>query len=218
MLLLGLVLIGLVATGSTGFVGLDIQRRDALTAVQYDRRQLGRRHVSQTLDNLQNLYFANITLGTPPQRLRMHIDTGSSDLWCNAPQSNLCSTSLHRCAISGTYDSTASSTYKFVNNDFNISYVDGTGALGDYVTDTISIGGQTITDFQFGVGTRSSSPEGVLGIGYAINEAQARRGRGRPYDNLPQRMLDNGLIKSNAYSEFDSVVKTLIAFSISNIS
>lgn len=207
-----LVLVGLAATGSTGIIGLDIQRRDSIDFVQYDRRHLGQRQVAQTLDNFQSLYFANITLGTPPQTLRMHIDTGSSDLWCNSPRSSLCTTRFRKCAVSGTYDSTASSTYKLVNNNFNISYMDGTGALGDYVTDSISIGSQTITDFQFGVGTRSSSPEGVLGIGYSINEAQVNRGRGRPYGNLPQRMVDDGLTKSNAYSKFGLLVKYWLAF------
>ncbi len=203
MLLLGLALVALAAAGSLGIVGLDIQRRDNVDFLLHDRRHLDRRHISETLDNLQSLYFANITLGTPPQRLRMHLDTGSSDLWCNSPQSNLCSSRFRNCAVSGTYDSTASSTYKLVNHGFNISYVDGTGAVGDYVTDTLDIGGQTITDFQFGVGTRSSSPEGVLGIGYALNEVQVNRGGGSPYANLPQHMVNNGLIKSNAYSESD---------------
>lgn len=203
MLLLGLVLALVAAAGSMGIVGLDIRRSDTPDFIQPGRRHLGRRQISQTLDNLQSLYFANVTLGTPPQTLRMHVDTGSSDLWCNSPQSNLCGTRTRNCAVSGTYDSKISSTYKFVNSGFNISYVDGTGAVGDYVTDTIGIGGQTMNNFQFGVGTRSSSPEGVLGIGYSISEVQVNRGLGTPYANLPQRMLENGLIRSNAYSEFD---------------
>jgi hypothetical protein len=72
----------------------------------------------------------------------MHIDTGSSDLWCNSASSSLCEQNPDPCTASGTYDSSSSSTYKLVNNDFNISYVDGSGAAGDYVTDTLSIGGQ----------------------------------------------------------------------------
>jgi Eukaryotic aspartyl protease len=204
MLLLSLVLTALVATFSTGFILVDIQREEApVDLVQHDRRHLDERQIAQILDNLRSLYFANITLGTPPQKLRMHVDTGSSDLWCNSPESTLCSTRFNKCAISGTYASSASSTYELVGSNFSISYQDGTGARGDYVTDTIGIGGMTIADFQFGVGSRSTSTEGILGIGYPINEAQVRRGGGRPYDNLPQRMAKDGLIKSNAYSEHD---------------
>ncbi len=207
MLLVVLTLVGLVVTGSFGIIGLDIQKSESVDFTKHDRHRFDQRQVSQTLDNYESLYFANITLGTPPQSLRMHLDTGSSDLWCNSPQSNLCATRSRRCNVSGTYDSTASSSYKFLNNNFNISYLDGSGALGDYVTDTIRIGGQTISDFQFGVGRRSSSPEGVLGIGYAINEVQVNRGRGSPYQNLPQRMVDEGFTKSNAYSKLDLLVE-----------
>lgn len=45
-----------------------------------------------------------------------------------------------------------------MSSDFNISYADGSGAAGDYVTDTLTIGGTTIKDFQFGIGFSSGSP------------------------------------------------------------
>lgn len=202
MLLLTLIVAGIMVARSVAVVQVDIQRRELVDVLEHDRARLSRRQtVSQTLDNLDTLYFANITLGTPPQNLRMHIDTGSSDLWCNSPRSTLCRSRFSSCEESGTYDSTASSTYKFVNDDFSISYLDGTGASGDYVSDTVGIGGQTINDLQFGVGNRSSSEQGVLGIGYTLNEVQVHRGSGVPYPNLPQLMVDTGLIKSNAYSK-----------------
>jgi hypothetical protein len=208
MLLLILVLAAWAATFSTGFIIVDIQREEnPVNLVRHDRQHLGQRQITQTLDNLKSLYFANITLGTPPQKLRMHVDTGSSDLWCNSPDSILCVTRFNSCATSGTYATSASSTYELINSNFSISYMDGTGARGDYVTDTIGIGGMTIAGFQFGVGVRSSSTEGILGIGYPSNEAQVRRGGGRPYDNLPQRMAKDGLIKSNAYSESECLLR-----------
>lgn len=42
--------------------------------------------------------------------------------------------------------------------------------------------------------------EGVLGIGYVANEVQATRNREEPYPNLPQALVDQGYINSNAYS------------------
>lgn len=39
-----------------------------------------------------------------------------------------------------------------------------------------------------------------MGIGYVTNEVQSTRNRGRPYPNLPQALVDDGFIKSNAYS------------------
>jgi hypothetical protein len=87
-----------------------------------------------------------------------------------------------------------------VNHKFNISYVDGSAASGDYVTDTLTIGGQTLQNFQFGVGTTSTSSEGVLGIGYTSNEIQVNRNQQQPYPNLPAAMVDAGFIQTNAYS------------------
>ena len=37
---------------------------------------------------------------------------------------------------------------------FNISYVDGTNALGDYAKETFNIGGTTVTDLEFAVLSR----------------------------------------------------------------
>lgn len=104
------------------------------------------------------LYYCNVSLGTPEQSLRLVLDTGSSDLWCNAPNSTVCSSQGDPCSLSGTYDSSASSTYSFVSSDFNISYADNSGASGDYVTDTLHIGDTTLQNFQFGVGFQSTSP------------------------------------------------------------
>ena len=78
--------------------------------------------------------------------------------------------------------------------------MDGSGASGDYVTDTFSIGGTTLESLQFGIGYTSSSVEGILGIGYQINEVQVGRAGKAAYNNLPAQMVADGLIQSNAYS------------------
>jgi hypothetical protein len=181
-------------------VGLDIQRRNVANPVAHDQLRRRAKTVQQTLDNLETLYFANATLGTPEQSFRLHIDTGSSDLWVNAASSRLCTERGNQCGDSGTYTANDSSTYQFVNNAFNISYVDGSGASGDYATDTFRFGGQTITDMQFGIGYTSTSPEGILGIGYTINEVQVNRFGLDEYPNLPQKLKDDGTINSVAYS------------------
>ncbi|BCR89079.1 pepsin-like aspartic protease [Aspergillus chevalieri] len=180
-------------------VPLGIQRKDIADPVHRDRMRRDQT-VGQKLDNEETLYFCNVTLGTPEQSLRLVLDTGSSDLWCNAANSTLCSSRGSPCRTSGSYDGDSSSTYSYVSSNFNISYADGSGAAGDYVTDTIHIGGVSIKDFQFGAGYSSSSSEGVLGIGYASNEVQVGRFGQSAYPNLPRAMVENGLINSNAYS------------------
>ncbi|KAG4034372.1 hypothetical protein MFRU_003g03390 [Monilinia fructicola] len=189
--------------GPAKVVGLDVVRKQVENPLARDKlRKLRRRSktVAATLDNEETLYFANGTLGTPAQKLRLHIDTGSSDLWVNTPSSTLCSSRGSPCKAAGTYSANSSSTYAFVSSDFNISYVDGSGASGDYVTDTFTIGGTTLDKLQFGIGYTSSSAEGILGIGYKINEVQVGRAGQSAYDNLPAQMVTDGLINSNAYS------------------
>ena len=183
-------------------ISLPIQRSqiDPVTAVTRDRQRLRKRQddsLTVELDNTLSLYFANVSLGTPAQDLRVHLDTGSSDLWVNLATSNLCRQGS--CA-GGTYDAGASSTHKSVNNDFNISYVDGSSASGDYVSDNMEFGGVTLDNFQFGTGETSTSAQGVLGIGYQLNEVQVNRAGGNPYPNLPVALKDAGHIASTVYS------------------
>lgn len=180
-------------------VRMDTERRHVPNP--HKRDQLRRRGtVTANLDNEETLYFINATLGTPAQSLRLHLDTGSSDLWVNTNSSTLCSQNSKPCSFAGTYNANSSSTYKYVGSYFNISYVDGSGASGDYVTDTISVGGTTVSDFQFGIGYKSTSSQGILGLGYKTNEVQVGRAGLAPYDNLPAKMAASGMINSNAYS------------------
>jgi hypothetical protein len=52
-------------------IGLDIERK-TVNPLDHDRGRRRKRAgtVSETLDNEETLYFANITLGTPAQSLR----------------------------------------------------------------------------------------------------------------------------------------------------
>ena len=189
----------LIQRNAPNVVGLATQRRAVRNPIKRDgirRRQT----VTESLDNEATLYFANVSLGTPAQDLRLHIDTGSSDLWAIAKSSRICSYRGDPCSTSGTYDANSSSTYKYVSDKFTVSYVDGSGASGDYATDDLSIGGKTVKALQFGIGYNSSSTEGILGIGYAADESQVNQGNRKGYSNLPQAMADGGLIQSNAYS------------------
>jgi hypothetical protein len=118
----------------------------------------------------------------------------------NTPSSNLCKQRGSPCSAAGTYTANSSSTYSYLSSDFNITYVDGSGATGDYVTDTLDIGGATLTGQQFGIGYTSSASEGILGVGYQLNEVQVGRLGMQAYDNVPAKMVTDKIISSNAYS------------------
>ncbi|GAB7354857.1 hypothetical protein MBLNU459_g5233t1 [Dothideomycetes sp. NU459] len=183
-------------------VEYEIQRKQVSNIIKRDQNRLRRRQtktITEKLDNEETLYFANVTMGTPAQSLRLHIDTGSSDLWVNTATSAFCSGRGSPCAIAGTYSPNSSSTYEYVNSLFNITYVDGSGSAGDYATDVVRIGGATLENQEFGIGYTSSSAEGIIGIGYAANEAIVEY-QTQTYANVPQKMVQAGLINSVAYS------------------
>lgn len=132
----------------------------------------------------------------------MHLDTGSSDLWVNTPSSALCKSRRSGCQAAGTYNANSSSTYSYLNSNFNITYADESGAAGDYATDVVAFSGVTVKKQQFAIGYTSSSAASVLGIGYEADEASntATLSSRGTYKNLPAQLAADGLIATNAYS------------------
>lgn len=129
------------------------------------------------------------------------LDTGSSDIWVESATSSLCQQSSDPCQLTGTFDFRDSSTYSQVSTDFSISYVDGEYAQGDYGKDVFTFAdGTNVEGLQFGIGLSSSSTEGIMGIGFDLNEVQVQRLDKDPYRNLVDMMVDQKLIKSRAYS------------------
>ncbi|PPJ50780.1 hypothetical protein CBER1_07463 [Cercospora berteroae] len=207
-----------LAAGTLGVEALQLSQRSG-TGARVVHQQIRRKHVEDPvasdrkrwlakrqsgtlnvpLTNQVLLYYMNITVGSNEQQFEVHLDTGSSDLWLNSRESRYCLSSESPC-VSGTYDANSSSTYTYVNSEFEIGYVDGTGSQGDYVTDTVRFAGVELEDQQFGVGYLSSTPDGIMGIGYGGNVASATaRGRG-VYSNVPQSLLNSGRISTLAYS------------------
>ncbi|KAI0820452.1 acid protease [Trametes gibbosa] len=105
-----------------------------------------------------------VTVGTPAQSFVVDFDTGSSDLW-------IPSTSCSTCQTHKQYSSSRSSTSKSQRGSFQISYGDGSNAQGSVFTDTVSVGGATVSNQYFsGVTTESQQfrkdpADGLLGLG-----------------------------------------------------
>ncbi|KAF2970886.1 hypothetical protein GQX73_g2636 [Xylaria multiplex] len=156
---------------------------------------------SQELNN--NLtgggYYADVALGTPPQPVTLILDTGSSDVWVLDSNANLCQSRslqfLYGTCLA-TYEPTDSSTYEIVDRDaFEISYLDGSGAEGDYIKDTFHIANTSIEALQVGLAENSTINSGLLGIGFNTNVAAAE-----PYPNIVDLFVEQDLIDTQAYS------------------
>ncbi|KAG5357410.1 Candidapepsin-3 [Yarrowia sp. C11] len=161
---------------------------------------LRKRQTDVTLTSQNYVFYsADITLGTPAQKFTVLIDTGSSDLWVYS-KNNTKDCSNGYCDATGQYDASFSSSYKFISNDFSIQYVSGSAA-GDWVTDTITIGGASVSDFQFASAVDAPGGVGVFGIGLASGEAAKVK-----YDNFPVMLQKAGIISRNVYSLYlDSI-------------
>lgn len=101
-----------------------------------------------------------------------------------------------------TVDQTKSSTFKVVSKgEFDISYADSSGASGDYMKDTLTIGGATITALEMGIAHEATLTTGLLGIGYDINEASDSLKSGAfVYPSIIDTMVAQNLTSTKAYS------------------
>lgn len=100
-------------------------------------------------------------------------------------------------------DASNSSSFQVVDpSAFNISYLDGTGASGDYFTDVFTIGSTTLKTLTMGLGVNTDNPYGLVGIGYPAIEAIDPKFRNSTsiYPNLPHELVNEGIIPTVAYS------------------
>lgn len=129
-----------------------------------------------------------VSIGTPGQKVRVVVDTGSDELWVN-PSCNSSSSSSgsgsgsssnrnsagsadqKECVASGHYDPASSSTSKNLGKHGHIQYAKGRVSF-DYYNDTVTQpeSGVTLSNLQFGVAHKSEDMyEGILGLGFSEN-------------------------------------------------
>lgn len=103
-------------------------------------------------------YMVNITIGTPAQSLSLSLDTGSSDIWVNVPNSTYCKGDDDPCTSTGTFNIKDSSTFKMLDYEMNATYVSAFLAAGPYATDSLVIGDSKVKNMEFAVAEKSNNP------------------------------------------------------------
>ncbi|KXH44041.1 aspartic proteinase [Colletotrichum salicis] len=163
-------------------------------------------------------YLVNTTVGTPPQDVSLRVSIQAEHTWI--PNAKYCdyynysenydSTSTrsayyldsYSCKY-GAFQSNESSTY--VNpgtEDFSTRYSVGR-AQGEWISDTLDVAGSQISKMIMGYVQSADVLIGVLSLGF--NTAAGAQSTASPsstsnYLTVPERLLQDGLISSPAYS------------------
>ncbi|KZV54236.1 hypothetical protein F511_33168 [Dorcoceras hygrometricum] len=127
-------------------------------------------------------YFARVGLGSPVKEVYMVIDTGSDVSWLQCQPCTDCYQQT-----GPIYNPSSSSTYRKLTCDsqqcsalqvsacrtgtclYQVSYGDGSYTVGDFVTETMSFGGGSVSDVAIGCGHDNEglfvAADGLLGLG-----------------------------------------------------
>ncbi|KAI8607943.1 aspartic peptidase domain-containing protein, partial [Chytriomyces sp. MP71] len=91
-------------------------------------------------------YFAQVTIGTPPQTFTLQIDTGSSAMWVGSTVCN----AMHECKDGHAFNPDASSTFKNVSNGLETTIQYGSGQISGLASeDVVRLGPYSVAQQQF---------------------------------------------------------------------
>ncbi|CAK7262704.1 hypothetical protein SEPCBS119000_000119 [Sporothrix epigloea] len=186
------------SAGSPGLLSFPIVERRTFKGPA--TRRLRRRDDEATLYNATNVaYMIELGLGTPPQRVRVQLDTGSNELWVDPDCSTVSdAASQSFCESVGTFNPDDSSTLVDSGVVTTLAYGRGQADI-DYVLDSIAIPGvngtsSTLKQAQFGVAVSSQDAAvPICGVGYG-------KDFNLDYNNIIDEMALQGVTNSRAFS------------------
>ncbi|KAF3760562.1 aspartyl proteinase [Cryphonectria parasitica EP155] len=166
-------------------------------------------------------YLCEVQIGTPAQTLKLDFDTGSSDLWVFSTELPSKDQTGHN-----IFDPSKSSTWQTSEGlSWKISYGDGSSASGDVGTDTVNIGGVTITNQSVELAKTaaaqfiSGTGDGLLGLAFPSINTITKSGQADPQNTPVANMISQGDIPSDAqlftsafYSSRDQAANSFYTF------
>jgi hypothetical protein len=149
-MMLGTFVIVSMVTGAMALGGAQVEdgfvRFPVHATVVNKRMSIDKRQQPAVLDNISNgtMYLVELGLGTPPQKVKVHVDTGSSELWVNPDCSTTAASDLRELCVSvAPYNTQRSSSVRDARQTSTIQYGSGSVSMR-YVLDSITITGECI--------------------------------------------------------------------------
>lgn len=147
--------------------------------------------VAATPEENDTEYLAPVSIGG--QKVNLDFDTGSSDLWVFNTQLDAAVTKGHQ-----IYDPKASKTFTLMKGaEFNITYGDGSGALGIVGTDVVDLGGASFDTQAIELATdvseqfiKDQNNDGLLGLAFSsINTVKPQQQK-TFFDNIKDSLAE----------------------------
>lgn len=137
-------------------------------------------------------YFASIEVGTPPQKLTVMVDSGSTDLIIPSFDCDTCPKNSTR------FNPRTSSTLRNPKTDFSITYNDGR-VDGQVVQESVQFAGHLVTNQTLGLVQNYSLSfdrhcDGILGLGFRFFDQMQNS------STFMENMLAQRVINRNVFS------------------
>ncbi|KJZ72081.1 hypothetical protein HIM_08536 [Hirsutella minnesotensis 3608] len=179
--------------GSSGIISLPVIH--APPPSQLRKRQNDGTNQAMLTTRSDVAYYIELAIGTPPQPVRVQIDTGSFELWVNADCTSLKSRAdVSFCNQNRRYEARNSRTARPVGEDKTLRY--GIGAANiTYVSDNISLPGSDDVMNQVRFGMAKSSQDqfsGILGIGFGRDITVS-------YNNFIDELAVQGITRTKTF-------------------
>lgn len=151
-------------------------------------------------------HTVNVTIGTPPQNLRLLIAPGLGDTIIPFWSDNLCNPNPNTCGKFGIFNSSMSSTFENVSNTLMLEQREPFEYTQQHFKDSLSIEGAFMKGLEMIVLPQFESDNtyqehdmlGVLGLGPLTSEVEA--GSNGPYPNFLEEMVRQNVSQTRAYS------------------
>ncbi|SPN99786.1 uncharacterized protein DNG_02638 [Cephalotrichum gorgonifer] len=141
-------------------------------------------------------YLVELEMGTPAQKVKVVVDTGSSELWVNPDCSKASSEpQQEECIDNGSYDPSGSSTARISNRMKALKYGLGKATIR-YVEDDIALPNSDVdlSGVRFGVATESDYvSHGILGLSFG-------NGLNLEYNSFIDELVDQKIVDSRTVS------------------